>query len=734
MIDKILTKVKETVSNSTNKNSYKVSDLFHTSGSKFINEGTGSVVNNLNKKSVPNFDPNFYSTNRQLSNLSNGGSYVFSNPYEQSVWIYAANKKISSAVSQSPYLFYKEGKLGQKVFLPSDHELNVLFDAPNPMMSRQEIILATMTYMGLDGEAFWIIDRGDTDMRDVNSFPCNIWCFRKNYFNPIIDKKTGLIDHWEFSKNNIKLETENVIQFKYFNPEKHYEGLAPWKPASLSSEQDYYASNYNTNFFRQGAAIGGFLEVESELGDIQFERLMSQVEDRHEGHTKAHRLMLLEGGTKYKEAKLSQRDMEFIQTKKLTKAEILAAYGTNPVVLGDFNDVKSEAGVHAILKDFWTSVVIPNQDYIENKFYSEFLKYYDPTINMYFDNSSVEILQEDYDILLERGKKLMDLGYTTNQINIRLGLQMPHLDTGNENYRRSFYINIEDDLAEEEIVEADLVETQVVDNKTKTKAIDLSDRKQREYVKQQKKGEAKIKKDLTAYFNKQEKRVLSNLSDLPQLKGISDLKNKGIDDIWNDEEEVKLLIKTMTPNWLKLYELGFETVALDLESDILFDPTSPEFLKFLKFKVNKIAPSIYETVKRSVTKAVSSTIEEGGTIKEVAEAVKKAYDVVDSRAFSIARTESTSSLNSGRLDMYSDPVSGVDKIMWVTAQDENVRGNKENDRGNHVLLDGQTAKPGEEFVRSDGVITKLRYPGDNQAPAYEVVNCRCVIVEYFGEI
>lgn len=684
---------------------------------KLINIAKNRTIDFI-KKSVPNFDPNFFSTRRQL--MSPSGSFMFDNPYEQSVWIYAANKKISNSVSQSPYLFIREDN-DQKEIISHDDPLNLLFDNPNPMMSRQELIQSTEIYLGLDGEAFWILDRDNpTDL------PEHIWSFRKNFFRPEIDKTTGLVKHWNFEGIPKVIAVENIIQFKYFNPDLHYAGLAPWKAASLASEQDYFASNYNTNFFKQGAKIGGFLEVEDALDDEQYDRLLTATEDRHVGHTKAHRLMLLEGGTKFKEAKLSQKDMEFIETKKISKSEILAAYGTNPVVLGDFSEVKSEAGVKVILKDFWTSVVIPNQDYIENKVFSEFLSTYDPSIRMFFDNSDVEVLQEDFNILLERAKKLFEMGYSVNDINTRLNLGMPELENGNVGYLPGNLFSI-DSIANPEI-EAN-VSAKKSPNLKKKITTQERDR-QREHEKIQDKSEIKFRKVMRKYYNDQEKRVIEKLENIPEMTLIANYKSKAIEDeLFDDNEEIKELIAVMSPLWEETYGIGFEIVAADLGLDLSFRPLSSDFLKFQKFKVTKIAPSMFETVKVGVQQALKDGLAERETIREIAGRIKKVYDIADNRAITIARTESTSSLNAGRLDIYKDPEARVKKIKWITARDEHVR-------SSHVVLDGMLATPGQFFVDKNGRKTKLKHPGDNLngASAGDLVNCRCTIIEDFGDL
>lgn len=712
----------------------KIRDLMEYSPTNLKNTIQSQLAEFL-KKSVPNFDPNFFSTRRQQTSVT--GAFNFDRPYEQSVWIFAATRKISQNVSQSPYMFFIEQKDSQKQILSNDHAINRLFNNPNPLMSRQELIFSTMVYMGLDGESFWVLDR-DSEKQ----IPKNIWNFRKNFFKPEIDKTTGLIQFWNFEGNPKKLAVENVIHFKYFNPDNHYRGMPPWKSAELAGEQDYFASNYNTNFFKEGAAIGGFVEVEEELQDEQYDRLISSLEDKHVGHTKAHRLMLLEGGAKFKEAKISQRDMEFINTKKLSKLEILAAYGTNPVVLGDFSEVKSEAGVKTIFKDYWNSVVIPNQNYLEEKMYTDFLNTLNPNLKVFFDNSNIEILQEDRDILLERAKKLFEMGYPLNEINRSLNLNMPSIDCGDSGYLPFNLTSVcqlgqtEDEEKKKEDNTNEEIKEDAEEKKIKSlKQIDGRRTQQREYERDQRKAEKKFLKSIRKYFKDQEKEVIKKLNEIPLTVLISQFKSKQLEDqLFDDTEEIKKLDVLLSPLWEELFEQGFDTVVEDLNLDISFSPLNENFLKFQDFKVTKISPSIFETVKKGVINALNEGLKERETIKELAERIQQVYDFADRRAITIARTESTSSLNAGRLEMYKTPEAEVNRIRWITARDENVRGNKPKDLGNHVLLDNQTAIPGRFFVRSDGVKTRLKHPGDNTAPAFEVINCRCVVVEDFEEL
>jgi hypothetical protein len=94
------------------------------------------------------------------------------------------------------------------------------------------------------------------------------------------------------------------------------------------------------------------------------------------------------------------------------------------------------------------------------------------------------------------------------------------------------------------------------------------------------------------------------------------------------------------------------------------------------------------------------------------------------RAEVIARTEALRAVNQGTQALYLQAVeegtldpNNMERI-WNTAADERVR-------GSHRPMNGQERGIDEPF--ESGLGNQLRYPGDENAPAEEVINCRCVV-------
>ncbi|MCS7232164.1 MAG: phage portal protein, partial [Elusimicrobiota bacterium] len=265
---------------------------------------------------------------------------IVRNPYEVSAWVFGAVNAIARNISRIPYYIYKNvdnsDSLGTANIL-KDGELVDLFKRPNKLSTWRQHIMGTVISLELNGEAFWILDRSN-----VSEVPKEIWLVNPTRFEPIWDKGNTKIIGWKYRNKNIELEfsLSEIIFFKYPNPYDDLRGLAPLSAATLGISQDYYAAEFNKKFFEEGAAISGVIEVEDELSPEAYTRLLAAFEERHKGYTKAHRVVLIEGGGKFTPYTPSYRDFEFTSLRRLNKEEILTAFGVNPVIVGDYKDIK----------------------------------------------------------------------------------------------------------------------------------------------------------------------------------------------------------------------------------------------------------------------------------------------------------------------------------------------------------------------------------------------------------
>lgn len=101
------------------------------------------------------------------------------------------------------------------------------------------------------------------------------------------------------------------------------------------------------------------------------------------------------------------------------------------------------------------------------------------------------------------------------------------------------------------------------------------------------------------------------------------------------------------------------------------------------------------------------------------------------RAEKIARTEALTSVHEGSEEMYQQAIdegkldaSTLIKT-WMHSQDKRVR-------DSHSTMHFQTRRHGELFITGAG--NRIRHPGDRNAPAREIIECRCAMSTRIREV
>ena len=697
---------------------------------------------------------------RSLRNLFVSQGEVLK-PYSQSVWVYATIKSIAMNISRTPFVAYqgKYGEAEEKEIIEWPEEYKV-FSRPNPFMSMEMLIEAISTYLDLRGEAFLILE----GRNNVSEMPKEIWTFDPLRFDPIFVDKGKTLIGWKYvGLEDVPFALHEIIHIKYFNPYDDYRGISPLIAGQVAVDQEYFANQYNKAFFKEGAPTGGFIEVEEGLTEAQYNRLLLQFESRHKGASKAHRIGILEGGGKFVEARITQKDMDFLESKKMNRTEIFATFKANPVAMGIYEDIKSYEGVKEARKSFWQECIIPRQELIVNTlWWSLFSKIGSGQIWGEFDRSAIEALQEDFDKKLAAAERLTDMGWPINAINKKLGLGMEDVPWGDvtwkpigmmpvsspegttfpveevskglnpkrqfefklpaeiESYSKELKTGLEIKTSFPATVEIRPrtilpVKFTLIKRSTQNKSAEAEIHWKIFLTKQiplEKTFYSKVKR----FLFEQRSRVLEKLH--------SSMSKDLSDEIFNENGEIKAMQKLVRP----LYELSLkEGAGMAAEqvgnASFIFNPLDKDFLGYMEMRVTKIPRGMVATIKDQLREAITEGINLGETVNELAERVKGIYNVASSRALTIARTESASSINAGRFIQLKN--EGVKRHEWVTALDEAVR-------DSHKALEGSITDIGEEFEFggkggfSGG--SGLKYPGDMGGEPGEVINCRCITV------
>jgi HK97 family phage portal protein len=326
--------------------------------------------------------------------------------------VYACVSLIASSFARVPWHF--EDVQGNDV---ARDDLRALLRRPNPGMSGLELFEATVTHLELTGNAFWylseidgssIFENGqagavvtDTSGRPLTSPRPHFGRPREiHYLEPdcvTIAKGAGGAPAgyiYRTGRTDVPLEPDWVIHFKYFNPLDRYWGMGVIQAAALKLETDYYSERWNRNFFKNSARPDGVLETERTLSAAEFERLREEWRKGHLGTESAHRTAILEAGLKYKQITASQKDIDFLAGRELTREEICSMFGVPPAKIGVLR-YANYANSREQDKTFWAETMQPKLARFAAKVTAELCARYDAGLEFVFaDVTPQDIAQQ----------------------------------------------------------------------------------------------------------------------------------------------------------------------------------------------------------------------------------------------------------------------------------------------------------------------------------------------------
>jgi len=586
--------------------------------------------------------------------------------------------------------------------IPENHEINNMFITPSEDVSRFELWEKTLIYFYNDGEAFWYLNlqEGSKRIYSIHTLNPRFMKHKKN-------KQTGQIESWVFN-DKIPMPKEQVIHFKFPNT-KGLRGLSPIQTVLMEYAADTYAAKYQKVFFENFAKIGGFLKTPKDgtVNEDQLKRVVRQWNATHQGSDNAYKIAGLLGGMEYVETGMSQREMEYIEGRAAIRDRIMTALGVNKTVMGISDDV-NRANAKEGMRQLWTLTIKPQLIRYQEKLNSELFNPYFPGYHCKFDLSDIDDLKGDLNITLESAQKMLHMGYTRNEINERLNLDMPDTNDGDDLLPLNLIRREENSLEIEPIEpkkEAKI--DKIVDILTKTNTKSRQSLYRRNFNRQQLKHEKQFQTKVKKYFFEQRKEVLKIVSN---SKHIHNLTNNLSKFFTNNEDD--RLRKVTKPLYISAGETAVELARSTLGvKSIKKDMIDPDILLTKLNKIVGINITVYNQIKMEIFEGANA----GESLDQIAKRIKGVYVFAKVRSKLIAITETASMMNTSAFKEYGN--EGVQKKEWIANMDESTRDTHANNFSvgpvpmNHIYSNG------------------MKFPGDS-GPASEVCNCRCAIAPY----
>ena len=243
-------------------------------------------------------------------------------------WVYAAVTCVAQEVAkQSPVLTDSASDGGHgRVALPTNHPLARLLARPNPWTTPWELWYLTAVYLELTGNCFWYAAPGDAEL----------WVIPTHWVSVLPDTRE-FVRGYEVRSGGPRAEffsPAEVIHLKYPNPGDPHWGLSPLQANALAVDANAELLKSRHQLFRSGARPGVMLQTDQQLTDQTVARLEEKLTDKFAGRGNWHRPLVLEQGLKASPWTLTPAEMDFPNSARLTRDEILALFRVPAAVTG----------------------------------------------------------------------------------------------------------------------------------------------------------------------------------------------------------------------------------------------------------------------------------------------------------------------------------------------------------------------------------------------------------------
>lgn len=676
--------------------------------------------------------------------------------YERNAWAYACVFAIASNLAALPFEVLRRMSDGEtEPWLK--HDLAAQLEDPNEYMSAYEVKESLFSFLELTGNSYLVEFPTKSGKRKSE-----LWPIPPHQIKPV-SSRVKFVSHYVYTLggNSVRLEREQVYHFRDFSPTSRHLGQGATLPIRDTLTVDEFAKLYNKYYFLNSGRPDAILEADGELTQDVRKRISKAWDAMHRGIRSAHRMAILDNGTKYKEANRTPKDMEYREGRKQNREEMIASYGCFPIIVG-----LSEGVNFATAKDqykaFWTNTLIPKA-----RRFASILQlrarqiHLSPELVIRPDLSEVEALRADQLQQAQVAQIYINSGFPPNTVIDALGLPFEHIEGGDEARKPPAPPQLHAPDANEDPASEDgdedgkpaaggkrIARVQLVRAAAPARSASWG-----RFATMTERHEERMRPDVAKFFRSERGRVIRALEQnadrvFPKpakggleavVRRISGLVVKSndpgisaiVDMIFDSAKEADAMAGATRKHIAGSYGEAVLTVGRTLNPGFSFELSDPLAQDFINGKVFKLVreatrytrEQISEDVVAGVEEAVREGFAQGEAIDAIAERIDETYRfAVDGRSRTIARTEVIGSSNAGALEGMSR--NGAERKEWLSSKDGDVR-------DTHQELDGQAVEVKGSFITFTGA--RLAFPGDPAAPAAEIVNCRCTVIPVLKE-
>ena len=209
---------------------------------------------------------------------------------------------------------------------------NLLHSQPNREMTSYTFRSTLMAHLALWGNAYAEI------VKERDGTPQSLWMIPPWRVEPMRTADKGNLYYEVELPNGQKKELQpyRMLHIMGLGVDGN-KGLSPIAMHRQGVGMGLAAEEFGARFFGQGTNLGGIIEIPGKMRDETIRGLRADIQSKHEGLGKSHRLLFLEEGLKYHQAGMPMTDAQFLESRKFQINEVARIYNIPPHMIGDLD-------------------------------------------------------------------------------------------------------------------------------------------------------------------------------------------------------------------------------------------------------------------------------------------------------------------------------------------------------------------------------------------------------------
>jgi HK97 family phage portal protein len=646
--------------------------------------------------------------------------------------------------------------------LPESDPLSRLVARPNLHQSWAEFQVQCAVYLNIAGNCYIYVDR-----KPGKEIPEALYVLRpdRTFVVPLGPSK-GHIGYLYLPEGSTlgggqPVLAKDMMHIKLPNPldslEGMGQGLSPLSPAARSTDVDNSVTHFLKLFFDKGVMLPGLVSVKGYADDATAARIKERWKEMYGGYRNwAEEVAVLDEGATYERIGLTFDEMGFSDLDERNESRICGPFGVPPILIGTRLGLmrSTYANYREARRACWEDTLVPESKLFEKEF-QYYLQGDDSWVA--YDYSDVRALQQDIPALTNAARTMWDMGVPADEAFTAVGLRVPKIPGGDRGYLPFSLVATgrmpapSATTPEPETEPTDQPVEVEEDTEERPKALQKSNRLTREqktaFWKQM---DTQATSWEPAFGDAATEAFANDLREILVL--VNEAKSKALERKqtigWSDTllQVQHYLTAAGEDNWREVFapviaglitERGEE---LAVQFGIAFDVQNLLAQEWFTDYVIQFAQPILETTNEAMTTMFQQAMGEGWSIHDMTKHLesifqqwmkgnlsKEDFEWFEARMpfyrrENIARTETVGASNIGSYELYKE--WGAPKKEWLATMDKRTR-------DDHLAANGQIRFIDEPF-EVGGV--GMQYPGDKNAPAGQICNCRCTVLPILEDV